>query len=47
MATETFHWADYVVFAIFLVVSAGIGIFVGYINRKKRVDAKGFLTGGG
>lgn len=44
---NTFHWADYLILALFLVFSAGIGVVVGFLNRKKNVDAKDFLTGGG
>jgi len=43
----TFHWADYMVFAIFLLSTALMGVFVTFLNRNKRTDAKDFLTGGG
>ena len=42
-----FHWADYVVLALFISLSALIGVIVGCLNRKKQMDAKTFLTGGG
>ncbi len=41
-----FSSQDYVVFATFLLFSAGIGVIFGFMNRKT-VDAKDFLTGGG
>lgn len=42
---KRFHWADYLVFGIFLTVSAGIGFFFGWRDRKK-TSVKEFLTGG-
>ena len=44
---NTFHWADYLVLGLFLVISLGIGVLVGFLNRRKKLDAKDFLTGGG
>jgi Na+/proline symporter len=41
-----FHWADYLVFVIMLIISAGIGIIFGWIDRKKK-STKDFLLGGG
>jgi len=42
-----FHWADYFVFGAFLVFSAGVGVVVSLLERRKQTDAKDFLTGGG
>ena len=42
----TFHWADYLVFALFLVFSTVLGVVIGYRSRKN-MTAKEFLTGGG
>jgi len=42
----TFHYADYIVFGVFLAVSSIIGIYVAYQSRNKQ-SAKQFLTGGG
>lgn len=42
--TDEFHWADYLVFAATLVLSAGIGIFYAYKDRKKQTT-EGFLMG--
>ncbi|ESO00062.1 hypothetical protein HELRODRAFT_83724 [Helobdella robusta] len=44
--TQLFHWADYLVFVAFLVVTILIGIFFGLKDRKK-MTSKNFLTGGG
>lgn len=46
LENSTFHWADYVVFILMLVISAGIGAVFGYIDRKKK-SAENFLLGGG
>lgn len=48
MADEVnvFHWADYLVFVLMLLISAGIGIVFGWVNRKKKTT-KDFLLGGG
>jgi len=43
---KRFHWADYLVFGMFLVISAAVGVFHGYRQRKGQ-DAKALLTGGG
>ena len=43
---KTFHWADYLVFALMLVICAGIGIAFGWFDRKKK-STKNFLLGGG
>ena len=42
---KLFHWADYLVFGIFLIVSASVGFIIGWKDRKKKT-AKDFLTGG-
>ena len=42
-----FHWADYVVLSIFIILSAVIGVTVAFISRKKTIDAQTFLKGGG
>ena len=41
----TFHWADYLVFILFLIFSAALGAVVGYRNRKKATTGE-FLMGG-
>ena len=41
----TFHWADYLVFVLFLVFSAVLGAVIGYRNRK-RATTGDFLMGG-
>lgn len=41
-----FHWADYLVFALVLVISATIGLAFGYVDRKKK-SSHHFLLGGG
>ena len=43
---KTFHWADYLVFALMLIICAGIGVAFGWIDRKKK-STKNFLLGGG
>ena len=43
---DTFHWADYLVFALMLVICAGIGIAFGWFDRKKK-STNNFLLGGG
>ena len=40
-----FHWADYVVFAVSLAVSLGIGFFFA-CHGKKQADTKEYLLGG-
>ncbi|KAK7084762.1 hypothetical protein SK128_014013, partial [Halocaridina rubra] len=40
-----FSWVDYLVFALMLAVSAGIGIFFGFFD-KKRQDTQEFLMAG-
>ena len=52
---QGFHWADYLVFVIFLIISLGIGMFQGVMdmlgcNKKedevdKEVDTEEFLMG--
>ena len=32
----TFHWADYLVFVLVLLISASIGIYYGWKDRKKK-----------
>lgn len=44
-ANLSFHWADYFVFAVFLLSTAGMGVLVTFLNRNKKTDAKDFLTG--
>jgi len=44
--TNSFHWADYVVFAAFLMFSLGIGAYYGLIAGRKTKTAKDFLMGG-
>lgn len=41
-----FHWADYLVLGVFMVMSAFIGVFIGFKDRKK-MTSKNFFTGGG
>ena len=41
----TFHWADYLVFVIVLVISASIGIFYGWRDRKKKTVENYLLAG--
>ena len=46
--TKTFHWLDYVVFGVFLVVSASVGMYHGYRDKKKKSNTdRDFLLGGG
>jgi sodium-coupled monocarboxylate transporter 8/12 len=40
-----FHWPDYLILVVMLVVSAGIGLFYGYFGPKQRT-ASDFLLGG-
>ena len=45
-----FHWADYLIFALFLIVSLGIGMFQGIAEalgclKKKEQTTEEFLTG--
>ena len=42
-----FHWADYLVFVIMLIISAGIGLVFGWFDRNKKKSTKDFLLGGG
>jgi len=44
--TPTFHWADYLVLGIFLLFSTLIGVFIGWLDRRK-LTSKEFLLGGG
>ena len=32
---ETFHWADYLVFVLSLVITAGVGLFFSFWKRKE------------
>lgn len=41
----SFGPADYAVFVLMLLVSSGIGIYYGWVDRKKRSSSE-FLTGG-
>ncbi len=43
---DKFTWPDYVVFSLMLIISAGIGVAFGYVDRKKK-SSKDFLLGGG
>ncbi|XP_060555216.1 sodium-coupled monocarboxylate transporter 1-like [Ruditapes philippinarum] len=46
MATGAiFHWADYLIFVLVLVISTAIGIFFAWRDRKKQ-NASDFLLGG-
>ena len=45
MEVNLFHWADYAVFIILLLVSAGIGIFYG-IKDRKAPNPEEYLVGG-
>ena len=40
-----FHWADYLVFAIFLVASSSIGFYAAWRDRKSASN-KDYLIGG-
>ena len=42
---NTFHWVDYLIFVLVLVVSASIGIFYAWKDKKKQTTAN-FLLGG-
>lgn len=42
----TLAGADYAVFVIMLLISAGIGIFFGYRNHKSKGGVEGYLMGG-
>ena len=37
---DSFHWADYLVFAMSLVLTLTIGIYFGFRDRKRFVDGK-------
>lgn len=45
MAVTSFALADYVVFALMLVVSAAVGIYYAWVDRSRR-NPGNFLTGG-
>lgn len=45
VTTNSFHWADYLVFALTLVISAVIGIYYAYKDKKRQNSAE-FLLGG-
>jgi hypothetical protein len=40
-----FHWPDYLILVVVLVVSASIGLFYGYFGPKQKT-ASDFLLGG-
>ena len=40
-----FHWADYLVFSVVMMISAGVGIFFGFKDRRK-VNTEDFLMAG-
>jgi len=43
-----FHWADYLVFAVFLLISLGIGVYYGlFAGKKKEASTDEFLMGRG
>jgi len=43
-----FHWADYLVFAVFLLISLGIGVYYGlFADKKKEASTDEFLMGRG
>ena len=44
-SNATFHWADYLLFILVLVISAAIGIFYAWKDKKKQTTAN-FLLGG-
>lgn len=45
---KTFHWADYLIFAAFLIISSGIGLYHGYRAKKNQSTTdRDFLLGGG
>ena len=49
-AVKLFSWADYVVFASMLVISAGIGVYYGFCKKQQKTpenSADEFLIGGG
>lgn len=45
VAQNTFHWVDYLLFILMLVISAGIGIFHAVRDKRKQTAAN-FLLGG-
>ncbi len=45
MQVSKFHWADYLIFVLNLMISAGIGFFHGFGSRKQKTT-KDFLVGG-
>ena len=47
MGDKTFQAADYVVFGLMLVISAGIGFFYAWKDKKdKKQNSEEFLLGG-
>ena len=44
MADEL-HWADWLVFALFIILTTSVGIIIGVVNRKK-ATSKDFLQAG-
>lgn len=45
MPTNTFHWADYLIFVLTLVISAAIGIWYAWKDKRKQ-NTSDFLLGG-
>ena len=40
-----FHWADYLVFGISLAISASVGVFYGWLDRKKNTPEEFLMAG--
>ena len=40
-----FHWADYLVFVVLMIVSLGTGVYFGFVKKQKRT-AEEFLMAG-
>lgn len=38
--SSRFKWPEYVVFVLMLVISAGIGIYYGFVSRKKNTTSE-------
>lgn len=45
MTTHTFQWADYLIFVLTLVISAAIGIWYAWKDKRKQNTSE-FLLGG-
>ena len=43
MERLTFHWADYVVFAITIVISLGIGLYFGVFGSRQKTTSEYFM----